>query len=505
MNQPATQDAEMRAREVLAEHVAPSWREGIISGQNSDWGHIRPSEAIRAILAYASTARQIDGGAVREAAQALVDRFPTDMPDYSPAADEVAALRTALATHSTAGADYVLDYERAYFERGFIAAAAWALTKSADTRLSDAVIDHAWAHRDEGMDTGDILPVRLAAAPTPDSAPTIPAGRAVYVASRASLPARGEMWRALRAEGVPINSTWIDEDGPKASRDLGDLWDRIRREVTSAERLVLYVEPDDFPLKGALIEVGIALAAKVPVYVVAPGIELDPRNSRPLGSWVKSPLVRFAPDVRTALAYTPVAQPLADQPIGGVREAQIREAKWLSSQTLKTPATTMSRKLGTAGWPTPPRKSPLPYAPPPIPRMIIWRRVMMTNVTDASASQTGLSPSVEPASSLAGSAASIPSAFIPGRYPYTYSADFIRQMMGGTKLSRSEAANLLTSFASVLRFDRTLAACDFADAYLMKWHPETVAQAMEARRAATGTGAVHESAVPEECAQGDAA
>lgn len=35
---------------------------------------------------------------VREAAQRLVDRFPADLPDYSPAADEVKALRLALAS-----------------------------------------------------------------------------------------------------------------------------------------------------------------------------------------------------------------------------------------------------------------------------------------------------------------------------------------------------------------------------------------------------------------------
>ena len=126
----------------------------------------------------------------------------------------------------------------------------------------------------------------------------------VYVASRASLPERGEMWRALRASGIQVNSTWIDEDGPKASRDLSDLWDRIRREVTSAGRLILYVEPDGFPLKGALIEVGMAMAAQVPIYVVAPGVVLDPRNCRPLGSWVKSPLVRFVPDIASALLPT---------------------------------------------------------------------------------------------------------------------------------------------------------------------------------------------------------
>lgn len=51
---PAALPSEDRAREVLASVVPPSWREGILSGKNSDWGHIRPSEAIRAMLAFAA-------------------------------------------------------------------------------------------------------------------------------------------------------------------------------------------------------------------------------------------------------------------------------------------------------------------------------------------------------------------------------------------------------------------------------------------------------------------
>lgn len=155
--------------------------------------------------------------------------------------------------------------------------------------------------------------IHEAAAPAPATA-----RGGVYVASRASIPERGQMWRDLRSAGVPINSTWIDEDGPKASRDLTDLWVRINREVAASERLVLYVEPEDFPMKGAFIEVGMALATGVPIVVVAPGLELDPRNCRPLGSWIKHPLVSFADTVELALAA------LASQPqaTGGAVERE---------------------------------------------------------------------------------------------------------------------------------------------------------------------------------------
>jgi len=123
----------------------------------------------------------------------------------------------------------------------------------------------------------------------------------VYVASRASIPERGQMWRDLRASGVNVTSSWIDEDGPGETADFADLWPRIEREVTSSERLICYLEPDDFPIKGVLIEIGMALAAKVPVVIVAPDIELEGRTFRPLGSWIRHPLVTFAPTILAAL------------------------------------------------------------------------------------------------------------------------------------------------------------------------------------------------------------
>jgi hypothetical protein len=49
--------------------------------------------------------------------------------------------------------------------------------------------------------------------------------------------------------------------------------------------LILYVEANDFPLKGALIECGIALAAGVPIFVYT-NAELEGRTMRPLGSWI---------------------------------------------------------------------------------------------------------------------------------------------------------------------------------------------------------------------------
>jgi len=123
-----------------------------------------------------------------------------------------------------------------------------------------------------------------------------------YIASRASLPERAAAWRRLRdVEGWKITSTWINESGAGQTADVGTLWVRIASEVAGSERLVLYVEPDDFPLKGALIEVGIAIANLIPIRVVAPGVEIDPVSFRPIGSWVRHPLVTFANSIEEAL------------------------------------------------------------------------------------------------------------------------------------------------------------------------------------------------------------
>lgn len=109
------------------------------------------------------------------------------------------------------------------------------------------------------------------------------------------------MWKILRSDGgYRINSTWIDEAGPGETPSMSALWDRIAVEVGSSSRLVLYVEPTDFPLKGALVEVGMAIAHLIPVMVVAPGVTLD-SSCRPIGSWARHPLVTFHGSVESAM------------------------------------------------------------------------------------------------------------------------------------------------------------------------------------------------------------
>lgn len=122
-----------------------------------------------------------------------------------------------------------------------------------------------------------------------------------YVASRASIPERGAMWREFRRRGVDITSSWIDEDGESETEDFCELWDRIENEVRGADHLVLYAKAGDFPLKGALIEVGMALGMGKPVTVCLPNVELQGRSFRPVGSWIEHPLVERNDDIQTIL------------------------------------------------------------------------------------------------------------------------------------------------------------------------------------------------------------
>ena len=76
---------------------------------------------------------------------------------------------------------------------------------------------------------------------------------------------------------------------------------RIDREIAECDQLTLYVETNDFPLKGALIEVGMALGKCKPVTVVLIDIELNERNLKPLGSWAAHELVNFTNSVEFAV------------------------------------------------------------------------------------------------------------------------------------------------------------------------------------------------------------
>lgn len=111
----------------------------------------------------------------------------------------------------------------------------------------------------------------------------------VYVASRT---AHAGLWKALREAGAPIISTWIDEAGDGETLRYDEFWSRIRDEISRCRCLIFYIAGvQDFPMKGALIEAGIALALDKPVYVVIKDVMLESRSLRPVGTWLHHPLV----------------------------------------------------------------------------------------------------------------------------------------------------------------------------------------------------------------------
>lgn len=135
-----------------------------------------------------------------------------------------------------------------------------------------------------------------------DAAPC--SGLPLYVASRASQPQRPALWRGLRDDGWNIVSSWIDEAGEGETADFGDLWLRIEREVSESAGVILYAELEDFPLKGAYVEAGMALGMGKPVAVVVPGADLlHPRSMAPIGSWICHPRCRRFTNLQAGRAW----------------------------------------------------------------------------------------------------------------------------------------------------------------------------------------------------------
>lgn len=111
----------------------------------------------------------------------------------------------------------------------------------------------------------------------------------IYVASKVH---HVKKWLSYRDAGYPINSTWLDEAGPGQTTDFSDLWIRCCMEAKAAGVLVAYRERDEI-LKGAMIEIGVALSFPKPVILA--------------GDWEKMtflhhPTVKHVPSLNEAMA-----------------------------------------------------------------------------------------------------------------------------------------------------------------------------------------------------------
>lgn len=123
----------------------------------------------------------------------------------------------------------------------------------------------------------------------------------IYVASRVK---HAKMWRGRVFRGDPIVSTWIYEDGEDQTESFSELWERILQEIKASDRLVIYIGRNDFPLKGAYVEVGMALALNLPVFLfLESGIResLEYPSLRPLGSWAMHPNVKWCDTLEEAM------------------------------------------------------------------------------------------------------------------------------------------------------------------------------------------------------------
>jgi hypothetical protein len=105
-------------------------------------------------------------------------------------------------------------------------------------------------------------------------------GRGVYIASKTR---HAHKWVALHDSGAPIISTWIDEAGEGQTASFADLWTRCVYEAANSRMLILYSENQE-SLKGALIEMGAALACGIPVVIVGDAPQLKTAKHHPLVS-----------------------------------------------------------------------------------------------------------------------------------------------------------------------------------------------------------------------------
>lgn len=85
-----------------------------------------------------------------------------------------------------------------------------------------------------------------------------------YIASKTK---HASKWQILRMFGYVVTSTWIDEAGEGQTLNYSELAERCIRDIEASDFLILYCEQGEF-LKGALIEVGAALALKQHVFCI---------------------------------------------------------------------------------------------------------------------------------------------------------------------------------------------------------------------------------------------
>lgn len=124
--------------------------------------------------------------------------------------------------------------------------------------------------------------------------------KTVYIASKTRHAAR---WRHLREEGIRVIATWIDLPvvSDAAETFYQNLWLACIGESSSADATIVFAEEGDV-LKGALIELGSALAAGKTVIQVGECASLKAGDGSD-ASFTCHPNWTFAPTTDDALRF----------------------------------------------------------------------------------------------------------------------------------------------------------------------------------------------------------
>ena len=108
------------------------------------------------------------------------------------------------------------------------------------------------------------------------------------------------MWRKLQQE-VPhvfFNARWIkraEKESDLKEDDFRDLWKECQQDIHDADVLLVYAEDGDH-LKGALVEVGMALSRTVKVILVTPV-----KDKHVYGTWMHADGVEWVTTMEEAM------------------------------------------------------------------------------------------------------------------------------------------------------------------------------------------------------------
>lgn len=108
----------------------------------------------------------------------------------------------------------------------------------------------------------------------------------IYVASKVKWRYLWHSWRRNIPSNVQINARWLDVYDVTGDAGCAELWQTIVEDVRDCDALIVLRADGDEQLKGAYIEIGIALALGKPILAV--GLDDHTFSKHPLVTCVGS-------------------------------------------------------------------------------------------------------------------------------------------------------------------------------------------------------------------------